>query len=310
MRCVVVLVTILAFTSTYAATPKTKQAQLPTIEELDIEINRNPDAIEPKIEISKRLITKGDKLGAHAYLSEVLNRSPDSIDAQKMMKEILLSDEPFLGNRGAPVIETKFFKIPHIPKQYEFVKNIQIDAFGERLRKLTNDSTINNKILVILYDSDESFMVASSGRRRSFASMSPKIIGIDPNLDRDQFVEAFKEALVELWVKTNIPKTDLPPGIRFGLAHALSPILTRPKNIKPMAITDLLEEPPKNAQMLYSTTLFLNMLHELNPDGFPSWLKTFGTDINPMNELLKTFHFTNWSDVHSTFKDYLRKNKG
>src|SRR3990167_2005697 len=169
---------------------------------------------------------------------------------------------------------------------------------------------MGEKILLILYDSDESFWAASSGKKRSFATPNPKVIGIDPNLDQDQFVEAFSEALVELWIKTSIPKTDLPPGIKAGLANSLSPILTKPANLKPVAITDLIEGPARNDAMLYTTTIFLKMLHELNPDGFSRWLKTFGSDANPMNELLATFHFTSWSDLHSTFKDYLKKTKG
>ena len=211
MRCVVVIFIFFIHFSTYASTPKLKQIHEPTIEELNIEINRNPDSIEPRIELAKRLIATGNRLGAHAYLTEVLNATPDSVDAKKLMKDILLSDEAFLGNPISPSLETRFFKIPNIPKRYEFVKSVQIDSFGERLQEIVQDPIMGEKILLILYDSDESFWAASSGKKRSFATPNPRVIGIDPNLDPDQFVEALREALVELWIKTSIPKNSGQP---------------------------------------------------------------------------------------------------
>lgn len=278
-----------------------------SFEELTLEISRDPDSVTPRIELAKIFIKRGDKASAHAHLAEVLNRNPANENARTIMKEILLSDAPFLGNTIAPALETKLFIVPSIPKNYEFVKTIQIDSFGERWQSILKDSLENEKITLILFESDEAFLVASNGRRRSFANKVPRSIGLDPNLDRDQFVDALKEGLVDLWIKINIPKGDLPKGIKFGLAGNLSPILLKPKRNKPIAIVDILDSLPKNETMKQTTIAFLAMLQELNPEGFPKWLKGYGATGNPMTELLNTFHFNNWSEVHSTFNDYLKK---
>lgn len=302
MRCVLVFVLFLIPISSIAATPST--------EELQLEAIQSPGKLNPRLELARRLIKSGDNQTAHVYLREILRRHPDNKDAQKLMKLVLLSEAPLLGASIKPDHQTDFFFIPHLPRKHEYIKSVQLDAYIERWHALVKQAKPRKKIALLLFDSEESFLVASRGKRRLFIKQHPITIGIDPSLNRDSLLLALREGLVDLWIDQIVPKVTLPKGLRAGLIGALSPLEPHHLTYLHLPVMNLLETQPLTDSRRFAATAFVQMLHELNSNALSSWLKDWGRVENPMRELLVLYRFRNWKEVHTTFKDYLKKQQG
>ena len=300
MRCVViVLFGILLALPTFGA--------LPSIDDLRLEISRNPDKIVPRLEMAKRLLQRGERGKAHGLIRDILIQYPNNEDAKSLMNSILLSDTPVLVSDEGQTKSTQYFLIPHLTKRQEFLKQIQLDAFSHRWQNLTGLQLSNKKITILLFDSEEAFLLASRGASRLVVSASPPTVGLDPRLNKDLMAEAIREGLVELWLKEYYPKAKLPPGLKAGLIGALSPLHSKVSHYFQIPIPTLLESSPQTPLRRDAASAFVLMLHELNPGAFSQWLSRWPTYENPMDELLKLYKFQNWKEVHGVFQDYLKK---
>ncbi|MFC2075286.1 hypothetical protein ACFLRA_03340 [Bdellovibrionota bacterium] len=275
-------------------------------EDLRLHATRNPNAMSPRLELAKIFIQEGDLTSAHRYLREILEHNPANTEAQRILKKILLSDVPLLENDSKSLFQTKFFLIPHIPKNQGFVRQIKIDEFAERWTKLTGKRLNRDQTAILLYDSKESYLLASRGKGGYFIKTSPFSVSLDPRLSRDSITKTLREALVSLWLKQAFPNANIPPGLKAGLIGALSPFKEKPKPPLMIPVISLLEAPARSELRKKGVTAFILMLHELNPKAFAAWLDSWTSSKTPVQELLPLYKFKNWQEVHITFHDYLK----